>query len=56
MAYYESTNHIYKCFERSKIVLTTGRLVKTNEVSIFKPIRDIVRVILEMSESKYFEN
>ena len=35
---------------------TTGRLAKTNEVSIFKPIRDIVRIvmILERSESILF--
>ena len=25
---------------------TTGRLVKTNEVSILKPIRDIVRMVV----------
>ena len=37
---------------------TTGQLVKTNEASICKPIRDIVRIVvlLERSESKYVEN
>ena len=36
---------------------TTARLVKTNEVSILKPIRNIVRMVVELlrNESKYLE-
>ena len=41
--------HILEAFNAEAISLinplrTTGRLVKTNEVSIFKPIRGIVRM------------
>ena len=37
---------------------TTSRLVKTYEVLMFKPIRDIVRMVelFLQSESKYLEN
>ena len=38
---------------------TTDRLVTTNEVSIFKPIRDIVRMVAEFLRGvnlKYLEN